>query len=249
MNDLHYLDRGDGVRIACRHRAGKGPTIVFLPGYMSDMEGTKAVALWEWAGVEGRPMLRLDYSGCGASEGPFEDGTIDRWRDDVLKAIDTLTEGPVLLVGSSMGGWLMLLVAMARPGRVKALVGVAAAPDFTNWGFSDEEKARIRGEGRIEEPSEYDEAPYVTTLRFWESGERNRLLTGEIPIDAPVRLLHGHDDNDVPWPIAPKLANTLRSDDVRTVLVKKGDHRLSRPGDIGLMLTTVAELLDLVEAE
>lgn len=245
MNDINYLDRGDGVHIAYRHRRGKGPTIVFLPGYMSDMEGTKAVALWEWAGVEGRAMLRLDYSGCGASEGPFEDGTLDRWRDDVLKLIDTVAEGPVLLVGSSMGGWLMLLVACARPERVKALVGIAAAPDFTSWGFTPEQKARIREKGRIEEPSEYDEAPYVTTLRFWESGERNLLLGGEIPLDVPVRLLHGHDDNDVPWPISPKLANTIRSDDVRTILVKKGDHRLSRPEDIGLLLMTVTELLEM----
>ena len=244
MTELQYLDRGDGLRLAYRHRRGKGPTIVFLPGYMSDMDGTKAVALWEWAGAEGRPMARFDYSGCGASEGPFEDGTLDRWRDDALAMIDRVAQGPVVLVGSSMGGWLMLLAALARPERVKALVGVAAAPDFTNWGFTDEEKARIKACGRIEEPSEYDEAPYVTTLRFWESGERNRVLTDTIPIDVPVRLLHGHDDKDVPWPISAKLANTLRSDDVRTVLVKGGDHRLSRAQDLGLLLTTVAELLE-----
>lgn len=245
MIELQYMDRGDGVRIAYRHRKGNGPTIVFLPGYMSDMEGTKAVALDEWAGAHGHAMLRLDYSGCGASEGPFEDGTLDRWRDDVLRLLDALVEGPVILVGSSMGGWLMLLVALARPERVKALIGIAAAPDFTNWGFSAEEKARIQSEGRIEEPSEYDEAPYVTTLRFWQSGERNLLLGGEIPLDMPVRLLHGHDDNDVPWPISPKLANTLRSADVRTVLVKGGDHRLSRPEDLGLLLMTVAELMEM----
>src|SRR3546814_6530510 len=121
---------------------------------MSDMEGTKAIALWEWAGVEGRAMLRLDYSGCGASEGPFEDGTLDRWRDDVLKLIDTLVEGPVLLVGSSMGGWLMLLVACARPERVKALVGIASAPDFPRWGFTADQKALIRAQCRIEERPE-----------------------------------------------------------------------------------------------
>lgn len=244
MTELRYADRGDGVNIAYRFRAGNGPTIVFLPGYLSDMEGTKAIALDEWAGAHGRAMLRLDYSGCGASEGPFEDGTLERWRDDVLRLIDSIVEGQVVLVGSSMGGWLMLLVALARPDRVAGLVGIAAAPDFTNWGFTDEEKARIKAEGRVEEPSEYDEAPYVTTLRFWESGERNRVLGGEIALDMPVRLLHGHDDNDVPWPLSPKLANTLRSADVRTVLVKNGDHRLSRPEDIGLLLATVSDLLD-----
>ncbi len=250
MTELQYIDRGDGMRLAYRHRPALpggvgGPTIVFLPGYMSDMEGTKAVALDEWAGVEGRAMLRFDYSGCGASGGRFEDGTIDVWRDDALKVIDAVTEGPLLLVGSSMGGWLMLLIALARPERVKALAGIAAAPDFTNWGFSEDDKARLKAEGRIEEQSEYSDEPYVTTLAFWESGERNRLLSNEIPIDAPVRLLHGHDDNDVPWPISPKLANTLRSADVRTVLVKGGDHRLSRPEDLGLLLTTVSELLEM----
>ena len=150
-----YLARPDGLRLAYRHSAGAGPTLVFLPGYMSDMEGGKAVALHGWAQRQGRAMLRLDYAGNGASEGRFADGTLASWRDDVLLLIDRLVDGPVVLVGSSMGGWLALLVALARPKRVAGLIGIAAAPDFTQWGFTDADKALLRTEGRIEEPAPY----------------------------------------------------------------------------------------------
>jgi pimeloyl-ACP methyl ester carboxylesterase len=211
---------------------------------MSDMEGSKALALDGWAAGEGRAMLRLDYAGCGASEGRFEDGTLASWRDDALHLIDTLTTGPLVLVGSSMGGWLMLLVALARPDRIAGLVGIAAAPDFTEWGFSAAEKARLARDGRIEEPSDYADNPYVTTRAFWESGQANRLLDGEIALDCPVRLLHGEADSDVPWAIALRLAAALRSADVQTILVKAGDHRLSREGDIALLIATVARLLE-----
>ncbi|MES2176176.1 MAG: alpha/beta hydrolase [Pseudomonadota bacterium] len=248
MNDIPagppaLFARPDGLRLAYRRQAGIGPTIFFLPGYMSDMEGGKAVALEQWAAEQGRAMLRLDYAGCGASEGRFADGTLASWRDDVLLLLDALVEGPVVLVGSSMGGWLALLVALARPDRVVGLVGIAAAPDFTEWGFTDADKALLATEGRIEEPSPYSEAPYVTTLAFWQSGQALRLLEGAIAIDCPVRLLHGQQDRDVPWYVAVKTAGLVRSSDVQTLLIKDGDHRLSRDGDIALLIRTVASLL------
>lgn len=239
-----YLARPDGLRLAYRHSAGAGPTLVFLPGYMSDMEGGKAVALHGWAQRQGRAMLRLDYAGNGASEGRFADGTLASWRDDVLLLIDRLVDGPVVLVGSSMGGWLALLVALARPKRVAGLIGIAAAPDFTQWGFTDADKALLRTEGRIEEPAPYGDQPYVTTRAFWESGQALRLLEGEIAIDCPVRLLQGQADPDVPWDIALRTAAQLRSSDVQTLLIKDGDHRLSRDGDIALLIRTVSTLLD-----
>ncbi len=235
--------RPDGLRLAYRQQAGVGPTIVFLPGYMSDMEGGKAVALQRWAAEQNRAMLRLDYAGCGASEGRFADGTLASWRDDVLLLLDALVEGPMILVGSSMGGWLALLVALARPDRVVGLIGIAAAPDFTEWGFTDADKALLATEGRIEEPSPYGEDPYVTTLAFWQSGQALRLLEGAIAIDCPVRLLHGQQDRDVPWYVAIKTAGLLRSSNVQTLLIKDGDHRLSRDGDIALLIRTVASLL------
>ena len=239
-----YLARPDGLRLAYRRSAGAGPTLVFLPGYMSDMEGGKAVALHGWAQRQGRAMLRLDYAGNGASEGRFADGTLASWRDDVLLLIDRLVDGPVVLVGSSMGGWLALLVALARPERVAGLIGIAAAPDFTQWGFTDADKALLRTEGRIEEPTPYGDQPYVTTRAFWESGQALRLLEGEIAIDCPVRLLQGQADPDVPWDIALRIATQLRSSDVQTLLIKDGDHRLSRDGDIALLIRTVSTLLD-----
>jgi pimeloyl-ACP methyl ester carboxylesterase len=239
-----YLARPDGLRLAYRHSAGAGPTLVFLPGYMSDMEGGKAVALHGWAQRQGRAMLRLDYAGNGASEGRFADGTLASWRDDVLLLIDRLVDGPVVLVGSSMGGWLALLVALAQPERVAGLIGIAAAPDFTQWGFTDADKALLRTEGRIEEPTPYGDQPYVTTRAFWESGQALRLLEGEIAIDCPVRLLQGQADPDVPWDIALRIAAQLRSSDVQTLLIKDGDHRLSRDGDIALLIRTVSTLLD-----
>jgi pimeloyl-ACP methyl ester carboxylesterase len=245
VTQMRMLDVGNGRRLACRHRTGRSPTILFLPGYMSDMEGSKACAVDAWAAREGRAMLRFDYGGCGASEGGFEGQSLADWLGDALYMIDRVAEGPVLLVGSSMGGWLMLLAALARPERVAGLVGMAAAPDFTSWGFTDAQKRTIRGEGRLVEPSPYGEAPYVTTRRFWESGEASKLLDGPIAIDCPVRLLHGMADEDVPWRLSLQLSEALRSADVQTILVKGGDHRLSREGDIALLLATLAGLLEL----
>ena len=239
-----FFARGDGLRLAYRHRPGTGPTIIFLPGYMSDMEGGKAVALDHWARDQGRAMLRLDYAGNGVSDGRFEDGTLASWRDDALLLIDSLTDGPLVLVGSSMGGWLALLIALARPGRVAGLVGIAAAPDFTEWGFTQADKALLATEGRLLEPTPYGDDPYVTTLAFWESGQSLRLLEEEIAIDCPIRLLQGQADPDVPWQTALRIAERLRSSDVQMLLIKDGDHRLSRDLDIALLIRTVASLLD-----
>jgi pimeloyl-ACP methyl ester carboxylesterase len=247
MDDLtppEWLTRPDGVRLAFRRQPGKGPTLVFLPGYMSDMRGGKALALEAWAIREGRAMLRLDYSGCGESEGAFEDGTLDIWRDDVLLMIDLLIRGPIVLIGSSMGGWLALLLARALPNQVIGMIGIASAPDFTDWGFSDEEKSRLTKYGRLERVSEYGPEPMVTTRAFWESGRANCLLSGEIAIECPVRLIHGQNDPDVPWQISLDIAARLRSANVQTLLIKDGDHRLSRPQDIALLLRTVNDLLE-----
>jgi pimeloyl-ACP methyl ester carboxylesterase len=163
------LTRADGVKIAFEYLRGTGPTLVFLPGYMSDMAGTKALALEAWAVKRGQAMLRLDYSGCGASGGRFEDGTLDVWRDDVVLAIELLVRSPVVLVGSSMGGWLMLLVARALGDQVEGLVGIAAAPDFTDWGYTAAEKGQIERLGRIDQPSDYGD-PMPTFAAFWHSG-------------------------------------------------------------------------------
>ncbi len=235
------LTRVDGVRIALEWLRGRGPTLVFLPGYMSDMQGTKALALEAWAAAQGRAMLRLDYSGCGASGGRFEDGTLEVWRDDVLLAIEQI-EGPVVLVGSSMGAWLMLLVARVLGEHVKGIVGIAAAPDFTDWGYTSEEKRKIEVDGRIDQPSDYDN-PMPTYSVFWKSGAANRQLTDDIPITCPVRLLHGQRDADVPWDISMQLAARLCSDDVQVTLIKDGNHRLSRDQDIALLIATVETLL------
>jgi pimeloyl-ACP methyl ester carboxylesterase len=245
MIEMSSLEVRPGRRLAYRFRPGRGPTILFLPGYMSDMEGSKATALDAWAAEQGRAMLRLDYGGCGASEGAFEAQGLGDWLADTLSMIDQVAPaGPLVLVGSSMGGWLMLLAALARPERVSALVGIAAAPDFTEWGFSEEERRVLAEAGRLEQASPYGEAPFVTTLRFWESGQRSLLLGGEIGIDCPVRLLHGQRDADVPWRQALTLAEKLRSADVQTLLIKDGDHRLSRPRDIALLLAAVDAVME-----
>ena len=246
MADLSYLEIGPDLRLAYRHRAGRGPTLMFLPGYMSDMEGGKATALGAWAESQGRAMLRFDYSGCGASSGEFEAQSLANWRNDALAMIDEIVEGPVVLVGSSMGGWLMLLAALGRPERVAGLVGIAAAPDFTAWGFTQEEKLWILQQGRLEQPSPYGDRPYVTTRIFWESGETLRLLHAPVAIDCPVRLLHGQADADVPWTWSIELMKQLRSSDVQATFIKDGDHRLSRGADIALLIATVNGLLELL---
>ncbi len=241
----HYLDRADGPRLAYRFRDGAGPVIVFLPGFMSDMLGGKAVALDDWAAREGRAMLRLDYAGNGESGGDFEAGALASWRDDARAVIEAVVPGrSLILVGSSMGGWIALLLAQDLPARLAGLVGIAAAPDFTDWGFSDAQKAALLRDGRLVENTPYGDRPYVTTRGFWESGQSLRLLASEIAVDAPVRLIQGQADPDVPWETALRIAARVRSADVQTHLVKDGDHRLSRPQDIALLIATTASLLE-----
>lgn len=253
---VRHVARADGVRLAYRHVApaedvlggSSRPTIIFLPGYMSDMAGSKATAVLDWAVSAGQSCLLLDYAGCGESDGNFRDGTLTSWRDDVLAVVDAVLgdKAPVLLIGSSMGGWLMVLVALARPDQVKGLIGIAPAPDFTDWGFDAAQKQVFRSGETLEEPSDYSDEPYVTTAAFWQSGEANRLLEGVIGFDHPVRLLHGQADADVPWEISIRLAAALRSSDVQTRLIKDGDHRLSRDEDIKLLLATVSDMLALI---
>lgn len=245
MTDTRYLELPDGRRIAHRFTPGTGPTIVFLPGYMSDMSGSKATALFEMAQAAGRPCLLVDYSGCGESPGDFADGTLSRWRDEVLAVIAAAGLEQVVLVGSSMGGWLMLMVAeaLAESGKVKGLVGIAAAPDFTEWGIAQMDKNMLADGETIWEDNPYGPEPTPTHPGFWADGQANLMLDREIAWDGPVRLLHGQRDTDVPWDISVRLAERLRSADVQVMLIKDGDHRLSREPDIHLLLRTVAELV------
>jgi pimeloyl-ACP methyl ester carboxylesterase len=242
VSEARFHELTDGRRIAFRFTAGSGPALVFLPGYMSDMAGSKASAVFDWAVANGHACLLLDYSGCGESEGAFADGTLSRWRDEVLALIEAQCDGPVVLVGSSMGGWLMLLAALAIPQRVHALVGIAAAPDFTDWGYSAEQQVRLAAGETMFEDNPYGPEPTPTHSRFWLDGQANRLLSAGIALDCPVRLLHGQQDEDVPWQTALRLSEALRSAAVQVTLIKDGDHRLSRDTDIALLLRTIASL-------
>ena len=240
---LLFLDVA-GRRIAYRLRDGASPTIVFLPGYASDMEGTKAVALDQFAESRRLAMLRLDYSGTGSSGGSFEHGTLASWLQDALAAIDQLTKGPLILVGSSMGGWIALHLALLRAERLRAVVGIASAPDFTDWGFSAEQKSRLERDGRIQEPNPYGPEPQLFTRGFWQSGQQLRLLDGQIAIDAPIRLLHGEADPEVPLDIALRLMRRLRSSDVQLTVLKGAGHRLSEPHELQAILRTVETVLE-----
>ena len=240
MPATRFHPLSDGRRIAFRHIPGGGPAVVFLPGYMSDMAGGKATALAEWAAYEGRECLLLDYSGCGESGGDFGQGTLSRWRDEVVALIDAHVTGKVVLVGSSMGGWLMLLVAQRLGERLAGLVGIAAAPDFTDWGYDEEQKAKLAAGKPVFEDNPYGPEPTPTHPGFWADGQALRQLEEDIPLDCPVRLLHGQDDADVPPEVSLRLSAALRSSDVQVTLVKGGDHRLSREQDIALLLRTVA---------
>jgi pimeloyl-ACP methyl ester carboxylesterase len=247
MATIGRLDRGDGVELAWAREEGQGPTVVFLPGFRSDMTGDKATALVAYCAARGQAMLRFDYSGHGASGGRFEDGTIGRWTEDALAVIDQASEGPLVLVGSSMGGWIGLLTARARPEHVVGLVGVAAAPDFTEvlmWqAMSFEQRAELMTRGVLHVPSQYGD-PYPITRALIEDGRNHQLLHGPIELDRPVRLLHGQRDPDVPWEFALRIADQISSGDVRVILVKDGDHRLSRPQDLMLLRQTIGALLD-----
>ena len=240
----------DGTRLAYRRipaaAADARPGVVFLSGFASDMTGAKGAALEAWAQRRGQALLRFDYSGHGQSSGAFRDGTIGRWTDDALAALDRLTHGPQVLVGSSMGGWIALLAARARPQRVAGLVGIAAAPDFTEdlmWAqMQAETRSRLMTEGVILQPSQYQDAPMEITRTLIEDGRRHLLLRDPIDVRCPVRLLHGMADRDVPWNTSARLAERLRATDVTLTLIKDGDHRLSRDQDLQRIFAAVEEL-------
>ena len=237
-----------GVDLAWQRLPGRGPCLVFLPGYRSDMTGDKAQALVALCEERAQSLLLFDYSGHGASGGAFTDGTISRWTADALAVMDSQAEGKLVLAGSSMGGWIALLAALARPDRIAGFVGMAAAPDFTEalmWQtMTPADRAVLQRDGVLHLPSAYGE-PTPVTRALIEDGRRHLLLGSGIKLRSPVRLLHGQADADVPWETALRLAQQIESEDGQVTLVKDATHRLSRPGDLLLLRTTVAGLLDL----
>lgn len=242
-----FLTAPDGARLAYRLRPGAGPTVVWLGGFRSDMTGSKAAHLDAWAARTGRGFLRFDYFAHGESDGAFEAGTISRWREDSLMAIDALSDGPLVLVGSSMGGWMALLAALARPERVKGLLLIAPAPDFTSRlmapSLPDDARRSLAETGRWERPSPYGDGPSVITQSLLDDGARWALLDQPITLPIPVRILQGMEDADVPWRHALALVEALDSADVRLTLVKGGDHRLSSPSDLVLLEQALEALL------
>jgi pimeloyl-ACP methyl ester carboxylesterase len=239
LKDAHHLayhiiaGRGDGT---------SAPGIVFLGGFRSDMTGTKALWLEDWARARGRTFLRFDYRGHGASSGDFLDGAIGDWADDAMMAVSRLTQGPQILVGSSMGGWIALLLARRIPERIAGLVGIAAAPDFTEdiWERMDEARRReLIGTGRVEQPSDYSDEPYVITRRLIEDGRDQLVLRTPLALPFPVRLLQGTADMDVPVSVALRLLGHIDCPDARLTLVKDADHRFSTPRELALIGKTL----------
>ncbi len=245
---LRYWTREEGARIAYRRVEGRSPTVVFLGGFSSDMTGTKASHLDAYCRARGQAYLRFDYQGHGNSSGRFVDGTIGSWRDDALAVIAHCTEGPLLLVGSSMGAWIMVLVAGALSCPPVALVGIASAADFTEdliWRqLPPEERAELERVGVIHLPSDYAQSGCPVTLALIEEGRRHCVLDGRIELGCPVRLLHGTDDRDVPWQQSHRLLRVLASEDVTLELIKGGDHRLSKAADLARLSRTLDELLE-----
>lgn len=231
--------REDGSEIAYAYTPGKAPTVVFFSGYASDMSGTKARFLELRARSRGRAFLRFDYQGHGESSGAFVDGGIGLWSNDARALIEHLCPGPLVLVGSSMGAWIMLLVALALKSRIAGMVGIASAPDFSEdlmfRALSAGQKALLNRDGVIYVPSRYSDEPQAISRRFVEDGRRHLVLRSEIALECPVRLLHGLEDPDVPWQTSLKLAQALRSRDVQVTLVKGGDHRLSEPEELAII--------------
>ncbi|WP_138379111.1 alpha/beta hydrolase [Luteithermobacter gelatinilyticus] len=242
-----FLVLPDGRQIAYHKTEGTGPTVVFLGGFMSDMEGSKALALEDFCRQRGQAYVRFDYSGHGKSSGRFEEGTIGRWKEDALAVVKQVTQGPLILVGSSMGGWIGLLVALEITERVLGFVGIAAAPDFTRelmWDLYDEGiRATLQRDGVYYEPSEYSEEPYPITMNLIQEGDHHLLFgRGGIELNCPVRLLHGLEDRDVPPHWSQRICDNLVSDDVTITYVKKGDHRLSTEDDLRRLCQAVADL-------
>ena len=250
-NTANFLVRGNGESLAYHKVDGRTPGVIFLPGFMSDMTGTKATTLEAACLRGGRAFLRFDYQGHGQSSGAFAEGTIGIWAEDAVAMLDELCDGPQILVGSSMGGWIMLLVALARPDRVAGLIGIAAAPDFTENGLksqlTDAQLQEIDREGLVRIPSDYGDEPYIITQALIEDGRQNLLLPRTILIDCPVRLLQGLRDDAVPWQTALEIQEKLRSSDVEVTLVKSGDHRLSEAVDLIRLTDVLAQLAAQIE--
>ena len=246
MSEPSYLQTSQGRNIAHHRLQGNLPGVVFLGGFRSDMTGTKALFLHEWAEERGRAFLRFDYSGHGASSGDFIDGCIGDWAEDAIAAIDALTEGPQVLVGSSMGGWIALLAARARPERVAALIGIAAAPDFTEDGmwteFTEAQRAALMEKGFVDLPSDYAEGPYRITRKLIEDGRNHLVLRKPLALPFPVRLLQGSNDTDVPPSVALRLFEHADSPDLRLTLVKGADHRFSSPECLALLGQTLDDM-------
>jgi pimeloyl-ACP methyl ester carboxylesterase len=241
-----FLDTASGRRIAHYRTPGEGPGVVFLGGFRSDMEGTKALHLEAWARRTGRAFLRFDYSGHGQSSGAFGDGAIGDWAEDAEAAIRALTQGPQILVGSSMGGWIALLVARRLGGRIAGLVGIAAAPDFTatmEAGFTEADRRSLAERGRIERPSDYAPEPYLFTRRLFEDGRRNLVLDAPLELPFPVRLLQGTADTDVETGVALRLLDHATGPDIRLTLVKGADHRFSTPACLALIERSLEDIL------
>ncbi len=247
-----HLTPGGARRIAYHKSPASGegasrPGVLFLGGYGSDMTGSKAAHLEAWAQARGRAFLRFDYGGHGASAGRMEDGCVGDWAEDAFAVLSALTEGPQVLVGSSMGGWIALLLALRAPQRVAALVGVAAAPDFTEdlmWaGLDPDQRARLTAEGRLETPNRYGPEPRVITRRLIEDGRKRLVLRAPLPLPFPVRLIHGTADPDVPASVALRLLAHMGCPDARLTLIRDGDHRLSGPAELALLAETVAAVV------
>ena len=248
---VSILARGPGRAIAYRRTLGRAPGVMFLTGLRSDMSGGKALALEAMCKRQGRAFVRFDYSGHGLSDGKFEDGTVGAWRDDALDVLDRFTEGPQILVGSSLGGWIMLLAALARPKRIAGLVGVAAAADFATrlmtTRFDAVQREAMERDGRVAIPSAYSLEPTIFTKQLIDEARTHTLLGGPIPLSIPVRLIHGIADPDVPYSLSLEIAEKLISNDVEVLLVKDGDHRLSSERDLDRLCAVVAALCERVE--
>jgi len=251
---IQFLNRNDGESIAyVRQNAHPGKAnLVWLGGFKSDMNGTKALALEAWAKATGRGLLRFDYYGHGQSSGDFENGTIGRWREDTLAVIDQLTDGPQILVGSSMGGWISLLTAKERADRLAGMLLIAPAPDFTSalmWpGFSDEIRQTILSTGKFEEPSPYDDEVFIVTKKLIEDGKNWSVLGAPVVFDGPVRIIQGVLDDSVPWEHARKCMDVLTSDDIVFTLIKSGDHRLSSGPELARLISSAESLAAQIEA-
>jgi pimeloyl-ACP methyl ester carboxylesterase len=241
-----FLRLSDGGRLIFQRLPGKRPGVLFCGGYTSDMTGTKALALEAFCRAQGRAFTRFDYSGHGASSGDFADGTIGLWAQDALAIVDRASAGPLIVVGSSMGGWIMLLVALARPERIAGLIGVAAAPDFTADLLlpqaTPEQRRALAEQGYWMQPSAYGGDPYPVTRSLIEEADEHLMLRAPLPINCPVHLLHGQRDPDVPWQTALRLAERLQSDNVTVELIKAGDHRLSSPPDLARITAAIERL-------